>query len=186
MLHRSQRRLHRCRSATFARPAYSALRLCCMQQSASPARTLVSLPHYVNVPDQGTRFQVRIPTVQVQWKTKYGVGVSLNGDTACWALGGGTYTTNLMSGCYTASLLQGDPASTTLSRARIVTERPIELSCGSDTYLYGAEQDLITCSLRVRTTRYPDHRREAARSGRLWHKTSFTSTYWTGTWSSSW
>jgi hypothetical protein len=65
--------------------------------------------HYVNVPDQVTRFTVRIPTARVRWYTEYGVGVSLNGVFRVWALGGGTGSTNVMSGCYTASYYKPYP-----------------------------------------------------------------------------
>jgi hypothetical protein len=69
---------------------------------------------YVNVPDTpGAEFVVQIPTVRVRWYTKYGVNISLNGGftaDALWlgvALGGGTYTGNVMAGCYTASYHMG-------------------------------------------------------------------------------
>jgi hypothetical protein len=65
--------------------------------------------HYVNVPNQEARFDVRIPTVGVRWYTEYGVGISLNGQWRVWALGGGTGTTNVMSGCYTASYYKPYP-----------------------------------------------------------------------------
>jgi hypothetical protein len=63
--------------------------------------------HYVNVPEQTDRFDVRIPTIRTRWYGAYGDNVSLNGLSRGVALGGGTLSTNVMSGCYTASYKNG-------------------------------------------------------------------------------
>ena len=73
--------------------------------------------HYVNVPDQLARFDVRIPTIRTRSYGQYGDNISLNGLWRGVALGG-TLSTNVMSGCYTASYMNGYsqpiPASPTL------------------------------------------------------------------------
>lgn len=85
----------------------------CNNPEAAGCRRYGEVTHYVNVPDQIDRFDVRIPTVKTRWHGVMYDNVMLNGIDAGTAQGGGVLLKNVMSGCYTASYKYGWPTPST-------------------------------------------------------------------------